>query len=174
MNDEKLYTPEEIANILKLSKYTIYEMVKRGELPAYRIGRSIRISDSQIQSFMSNIKNKENVYDAEIVIEKGSKYAVINDKVKISVSTKLNGNAKVSIRPEDIILSEIFWVSSARNVHKGTVTDIIVEDNNAMVVIDIGISLIALITKDSMIEMNIKKGDQLYAIFKTMAVEVFK
>ena len=29
MRDEILYTPEEIAQKLKLSKYTIYEMIKR-------------------------------------------------------------------------------------------------------------------------------------------------
>ncbi|HZW82402.1 MAG TPA: helix-turn-helix domain-containing protein, partial [Candidatus Deferrimicrobium sp.] len=36
-------TPEEAAQILKVSKYTLYEMIKRGELPAQRIGRQIRI-----------------------------------------------------------------------------------------------------------------------------------
>ena len=41
MRDEILYTPEEIAQKLKLSKYTIYEMIKRGEISAHRIGRSL-------------------------------------------------------------------------------------------------------------------------------------
>ena len=44
MRDEILYTPEEIAQKLKLSKYTIYEMIKRGEISAHRIGRSLRIT----------------------------------------------------------------------------------------------------------------------------------
>ena len=39
MRDEILYTPEEIAQKLKLSKYTIYEMIKRGEISAHRIGK---------------------------------------------------------------------------------------------------------------------------------------
>ena len=48
MRDEILYTPEEIAQKLKLSKYTIYEMIKRGEISAHRIGRSLRITETQL------------------------------------------------------------------------------------------------------------------------------
>lgn len=36
-------TPEEAAQILKISKYTVYELIKKGELPARRIGRQLRI-----------------------------------------------------------------------------------------------------------------------------------
>ncbi len=43
MHEEILYTPEELASKLKLSKYTVYEMIKRGDIQAHHIGRSIRI-----------------------------------------------------------------------------------------------------------------------------------
>lgn len=36
-------TVEEAAKILKVSKYTLYELIKRGEIPVKRIGRQIRI-----------------------------------------------------------------------------------------------------------------------------------
>ena len=32
MREEILYTPEEIGQKLKLSKYTVYEMIKKGEI----------------------------------------------------------------------------------------------------------------------------------------------
>ncbi|MEG2199396.1 MAG: TOBE domain-containing protein, partial [Anaerovorax sp.] len=84
------------------------------------------------------------------------------------------GEAKIHIRPEDIILSTGTFACSARNRHKGVVQDIISDDDTAKIVLNIGIPLIALITKQSMIDMGIKKGTELYAIFKTMSVTVIK
>lgn len=173
MHEEILYTPEELASKLKLSKYTVYEMIKRGDIQAHHIGRSIRISESQLELYFMSIRKTENVYDAEIVPEGNDKFAVTNG-VKICVSTDLEGKVKVSVRPEDVILSTGPLVSSARNVMKGTVADIISDDKSAKVLLDVGIPMTVLITKRSLLDMDIKKGDELYAIFKTMAVRVIK
>ena len=173
MQEEILYTPEELAGKLKLSKYTVYEMIKRGDIQAHHIGRSIRISESQLELYFMSIRKSENVYDAEIVPEGDEKYAVING-VKICVSTELEGKVKVSVRPEDIILSAGPLVSSARNVMKGKVTDIASDSKGARVSIDVGVPMTVLITNRSLKEMDIKVGDDLYAVFKTMAVKVIK
>ena len=66
------------------------------------------------------------------------------------------------------------FISSARNVHKGIVTDIIVSGSKVLVTVDIGISIKALITEKSLREMRIEKGTELYAVFKTMSVTVYK
>ncbi len=44
----KVYTPEEVAGILKLSKNTIYELINKGKLIAKRIGKVYRIPASSI------------------------------------------------------------------------------------------------------------------------------
>ena len=50
---ETLYTPQEVAEKLKLSKYTVYNFIKTGSLDAIRIGRRIyRIKDSDLRRFM--------------------------------------------------------------------------------------------------------------------------
>lgn len=46
------YTPEEVAKILKISKYTVYELVKRGELKSYRIGKKMRIEPEDLEQFI--------------------------------------------------------------------------------------------------------------------------
>lgn len=173
MHEEILYTPEELANKLKLSKYTIYEMIKRGDIQAHHIGRSIRVSQSQLELYIMSTRKTDNVYDAEIIREGNEKYALIKD-VKINVSTEFDGRVKISVRPEDIILSKNPLVSSARNVMKGTVTDLIFDEKSAKVFLNVGIPMLIFITRQSMLEMNINKGDELYAIFKTMAVKVIK
>jgi putative molybdopterin biosynthesis protein len=52
MANDISYTPSEVAEILKISKYTVYEMIKRGELAGFRIGRKVRVMASDLDSFM--------------------------------------------------------------------------------------------------------------------------
>lgn len=87
MREDVLYTPEEIAQKLKLSKYTIYEMIKRGEIPAHRIGRSLRISDSQLETYLMQSKQADNSFEAEIFTdEDGEKIARVIGATKTSTS----------------------------------------------------------------------------------------
>ena len=78
------------------------------------------------------------------------------------------------VRPEDIILSAGNFVSSARNMLKGNITDIVVDNHSARVYLNVGIPICSLITKRSLNEMGLKKGDTLFAVFKTMSVEIKK
>ncbi len=173
MIDDILYKPEEIAEKLKITKGTVYEMIKRGDLEAHRIGKHIRISATQLEMYLLKSRGSENIYEAELFRSNDDTLAKVGS-VSIHVNTELEGRVKVSIRPEDIILSKGTFVSSARNVLKGTVKDIIEEGSSAKVILDIGMPIMALITKKSLNEMGISMGTELYAIFKTMAVRVYK
>ncbi len=42
-NNLNVYTPEQVAKILQLSKNTIYELINSGEIVAKKIGRMYRI-----------------------------------------------------------------------------------------------------------------------------------
>ena len=169
--EETLYTPAEVAEKLKLSKFTVYEMIKRGEIEAHRIGRSLRVSESQLEDYLIKSRMKENTFDGHIEYQGGVQYAVIRD-VKIAVSTELDGKVRISIKPEDIILSRGTFVSSARNMHYGRVQDLMYDEKAAKIILDIGIPLVVLITRRSLDEMEIKTGDYLYGVFKTMSVKV--
>lgn len=52
MDDESLLTAEDAAKILKISKYTLYELVKRGEIPAQRVGRQLRFDRDILQRYL--------------------------------------------------------------------------------------------------------------------------
>lgn len=64
MTEILYYTPEEVAKILKISKGTVYELIKRGELPFYRVGRKIRISPSDLEAFTKPTSANRNTYPA--------------------------------------------------------------------------------------------------------------
>ena len=49
----KVYTPEQIAEMLQLSKNTVYELIGRGEIVAKKIGKVYRIPASSV-SFAFN------------------------------------------------------------------------------------------------------------------------
>ncbi|TGV04946.1 DNA-binding protein, partial [Mesorhizobium sp. M00.F.Ca.ET.186.01.1.1] len=56
MSHEKSYTTEEIAKLLRISKLTVYDLIKKGELPAYRVGRQMRVDESDLEAYKTRAK----------------------------------------------------------------------------------------------------------------------
>lgn len=50
LSDVRFLTVAEVADMMRVSKMTIYRMVHAGELPAIRFGRSFRVPESAVQS----------------------------------------------------------------------------------------------------------------------------
>lgn len=53
MTDLKVYTLDEVADILKVTKRTLYNYIKAGELPAIKMGKYWRVTQENLQSFVS-------------------------------------------------------------------------------------------------------------------------
>ena len=53
MADIKVYTLDEVADILKVTKRTLYNYVKAGKLPAVKMGKYWRVSEESLQAFIS-------------------------------------------------------------------------------------------------------------------------
>lgn len=51
MSHDISYTPEEVAKILKISRFTVYELIKRGELTAYKVGRKVRVEAGDLEVY---------------------------------------------------------------------------------------------------------------------------
>ncbi|NRR03268.1 helix-turn-helix transcriptional regulator [Brevibacillus sp. RS1.1] len=56
MSQQNSYTTEEIAKILRISKLTVYDLIKKGELPAYRVGRQMRVDESDLEAYKAKAK----------------------------------------------------------------------------------------------------------------------
>ncbi|WP_053360496.1 helix-turn-helix transcriptional regulator [Bacillus sp. FJAT-27251] len=48
------YTPDEIAAMFKISKHTVYELIKRGELNAFKVGNKMRIEHAEMERYKAN------------------------------------------------------------------------------------------------------------------------
>ncbi|WP_025692949.1 substrate-binding domain-containing protein [Paenibacillus zanthoxyli] len=51
MSQDTFYTIDEVAKLLRVSKLKVYDMVKKRELPFFRVGRQIRIDSTDISRF---------------------------------------------------------------------------------------------------------------------------
>jgi putative molybdopterin biosynthesis protein len=50
------YTPEEVAKLLRVSKLTVYDLIKKGNLPAYRVGKQMRIDAADLEAYKLRAK----------------------------------------------------------------------------------------------------------------------
>ena len=56
--DEELYTPQEVADYLKVDVRTVYRWLREGELNALRFRREYRISESDLRDFLKRHRTR--------------------------------------------------------------------------------------------------------------------
>jgi len=54
--DNRPLTPQEVADILKISKSTVYDLMKRRELNSYRVGKKLRVDLSDVEKYKNKTK----------------------------------------------------------------------------------------------------------------------
>lgn len=54
--DNSPLTPQEVADILKISKSTVYDLMKRRELNSYRVGKKLRVDLSDVEKYKNKTK----------------------------------------------------------------------------------------------------------------------
>lgn len=52
MAELKVYTANEVCDILKVTKRTLYNYIKAGQIPATRMGREWRFTEEAVKDFM--------------------------------------------------------------------------------------------------------------------------
>ena len=55
----KLFTPQEIAIVLKINYRKVLDLIHIGELQAYRVGNSLRISEESLIQYLDNFIEKK-------------------------------------------------------------------------------------------------------------------
>ena len=53
----EIYTLEEIAELLQVTRRTIYTWIKDGKLKAFKVGRGWRVSRADLDSFLNSRSN---------------------------------------------------------------------------------------------------------------------
>ena len=50
----KVYTAQEVADKLKIKKSTVYDLIKRGEMPSSKVGKQLRVSEEQLSQYLNS------------------------------------------------------------------------------------------------------------------------
>ena len=123
--------------------------------------------------FLTDFAKLQNVYSGQArVIEHGLALIDIGGKVTIEVTTQKEGNVTMFIRPEEIIVSTSPIQSSARNMLKGKVIEVVDLNRQVQIKVDTGKEFTAVITRKSFEEMKLNLGSQVYLNFKASSVHV--
>ncbi|MGH7358551.1 MAG: helix-turn-helix domain-containing protein [Acidimicrobiia bacterium] len=48
----RFLTVQEVAELMRVSTMTVYRLIKSGELPAVRVGRSFRVRDEDVDAYL--------------------------------------------------------------------------------------------------------------------------
>ena len=52
LSEVRFLTVAEVAEIMRVSKMTVYRLVHAGELPAVRVGRSFRVPEQAVHDYL--------------------------------------------------------------------------------------------------------------------------
>ena len=61
MAQNKSLSTQEVADILHVSKSTIYELIKRGEIHSYKIGRKVRFTQEDVDAYIARSRHESSV-----------------------------------------------------------------------------------------------------------------
>ncbi|KYD06220.1 substrate-binding domain-containing protein [Bacillus atrophaeus] len=56
MSEVSSYTIEEVAGLLKVSKLTVYDLIKKGMISAYRVGRQMRVDEEDLKLYKAKMR----------------------------------------------------------------------------------------------------------------------
>ncbi len=122
--------------------------------------------------YLTSFARFENCFSGISFIDKGISKVQLDDGVVIETAIKRDGRVMIFVRPEDIILSKMKLVSSARNVFEGEVTGISDLGDKVKLRINAGKDFVVQITKRSFKEMQINIGSNVFLTFKASSVGI--
>ena len=62
MEKRKALSTQEVADMLHVSKSTIYGLIKKGEISSYTVGRKVRFTENDVQDYISRSKKSQSAY----------------------------------------------------------------------------------------------------------------
>lgn len=104
MVENTALTPLEVAEILKISKNTVYEIIKRGELNSYRVGKKVRVDLSDVEEYKNRTKSNRSVTVKKGLSRSEDSSEFTQQSNRLLDDYGLQGNRGLVICGQDIIL----------------------------------------------------------------------
>jgi len=138
-----------------------------------QIGAPEEILRQPNSEFIAHFALSRNIFAGEAEEGEDGHACVDVGGIKLRGVTDLRGEVRLSLRPEDIIISKEPLHSTARNCFQGVVSDIAHRGAVVYVTVNVPPNFICLITRQSFEELGLKEGVGAWITFKASAVHVF-
>ncbi len=138
-----------------------------------QVGTSTQIFRHPADKFVADFVGAENIIEGTAIIGDQEMTIVDTGNISIYSAEQKEGNIHLTIRPEDITISYQKVETSARNVLKGQIMQII--DTGALIklTVDVGEPLVIFLTRQSFLDMELNIGKTVWTYFKATAVHIF-
>lgn len=86
MSQNKSLSTQEVADILHVSKSTIYDLIRRGEIHSYKIGRKVRFTQDDVDAYIARSRHEHSTRAVKNVEVSSSIYSVKDDADSFIIS----------------------------------------------------------------------------------------
>lgn len=156
-----------------ISLATKVGIIENGEL--LQVGTPEDVFTHPKSEFVANFIGIQNFYKGKLIQslhDDNLKIALVSDvQFHIATTESVNTLGNIIINGENITIANELISSSAINVFKGTIKDIIPIKMGLEVIVDIGIDVAAQITSFSFDKLQLELGKEIWISFKASAVK---
>lgn len=68
MDRKNALSTQEVADMLNVSKSTIYDLIKKGEIRSYKVGRKVRFTEEDVKEYISHSKDNQSAMSSSSAI----------------------------------------------------------------------------------------------------------
>ncbi len=136
-------------------------------------GKPEAILDRPTRVFSAKFIGYENLFRVTVrsVIDNMSIVGV--GDVEFRIPGRYHGELYIGFRPEDVIVFKEKPISSIQNIFRAEISDIICEGSIAKLILDIGVEIKGIITRRSLIDLKLRKGEHVYIGIKSTTIRIF-
>ena len=123
--------------------------------------------------FVARFALSRNIFSGRVVLIEDGCALIDVGGTKLRATTETKGEVRLSIRPEDILISRELLQSTARNCFQGVISDIADRGSIIYITVTLPPDFICIITRQAFDELELRNGGKVWITFKASAIRVF-
>ena len=123
--------------------------------------------------FVARFALSRNIFSGRVVDATDGYASIDIGGVRLMAITQSKGEVRLSLRPEDILISPEPLQSTARNCFPGIVSEIADRGSVIYVTVTLPPDFVCIITRQAFGELKLRKGMEVWITFKASAIHVF-
>ena len=135
-----------------------------------------RLADETVFLFEGKIARSiyENIFSGYVEVDsKGYKHCVLQNGLKLRVSSQKSGSIRISIDPSKVILNQKESSPGTHNSFKGTLVQLADEQSRVRALVDVGTPMSVLIPKEVFKSLKLDLGEEVWLSCPKESIDIF-